>query len=81
MWLGARIAPARKVETALVLLGLWMVVLGGTTAYTIFVGNVGGRRVFFHGGGLAPVMAFVGGVVGFLVARKEANDRRSPETT
>jgi hypothetical protein len=79
VWLGARIAPARKVETALVLFGLWMVFLGGTVAYTLFVGNIGGRRVFFHGGGLAPAMAFVGGVIGFLVARQEARGQESSE--
>src|SRR5262245_38611571 len=36
VWAGARIAPARKVETAVVLFGLWTLLLGGFVALTIF---------------------------------------------
>lgn len=70
VWFGALIAPARKVETALVLFGLWMVLLGASLVVVGFVGNIGGRRLYFHGGGVAPLMAFIGGVVGFLFAKE-----------
>jgi hypothetical protein len=75
VWSGARIAPARKIEAAVILFGLWMVLLGGSVALTLFEVNIWGRQLFFRGGGLAPVMAFVGGVIGLLIARKEARAR------
>src|SRR5262245_45492907 len=52
VWLGAKIAPARKIETAVVLFGLWTVLLGSALAFFFFVGEIEGRPVFFHGGGL-----------------------------
>ncbi len=72
VWLGAWIAPARKTEVAVVLFVLWVVLLGGTVAFTLLVGNIGGRQLFMHGGGLAPAMAFVGGIIGLLIVRKKA---------
>lgn len=79
---GARIAPARKTEVALILFGLWMVLLGGAAAFILLVGHIGNRQFFFHGGGVASAGAFAGGVVGFLIARKEAaRARPQPDTT
>src|SRR5687767_6432981 len=43
VWLGARIAPTRKIETAVVLVSLWMFVLGGLVALSLFNTNIGGR--------------------------------------
>jgi drug/metabolite transporter (DMT)-like permease len=74
VWVGARIAPARKIATAVVLLGLWMVFLGGMAAVMVSRGNIGGREVSL-GVGLGPVMAVVGGVVGLLVVRNEVKGR------
>jgi hypothetical protein len=81
VWSGARIAPARKMETAVVLFGLWMLLLGGSVALTLFAVNIQGRRLFFQGGGLAPVMAFAGGLVGLLIARKQAKAGISQHVT
>lgn len=78
--LGARIAPERTMEVAVVLFGLWMVLLGGVAALVLFVGNVGGRRLFFHGGGFAAAGAFVGGIVGLVIARREAAPRADTPT-
>jgi hypothetical protein len=72
VWAGARIAPGRKMETAVVLFGLWMLLLGGSVALTFFQVEIQGRLLFFQAGGLAPVMALVGGFLGLLIARKEA---------
>lgn len=79
VWSGARVAPTRKVETAVVLFGLWMVLLGGTLALTFFAVDVRGQQLFLQGGGLAPAMAFVGGVIGLLIARHEAKARTNME--
>ncbi len=78
VWSGARIAPGRKMETAVVLFGLWMLLLGGSVALTLFAVNLRGRQLFFQGGGLAPVMALVGGFVGLWIARNEARPTTRP---
>lgn len=72
VWSGARIAPARKVETAVVLFGLWMMIVGGGVALTLFGVTVRGRQLFPYGGGLGPVAAIVGAIIGLLVVRHEA---------
>ena len=71
VWSGARIAPARKLETSVVLFGLWMLFLGGGVTLALFNVNLGGRQLYFQGGGLAPAMAFVGSLVGLLKVRNE----------
>ncbi len=77
VWFGAKIAPTRKIETAVVLLGLWMVLVGCVVAITIFVGEIYGQPVYLHGGGLAPAMAFIGAVIGFLAVRKAVKETPS----
>ena len=73
VWVGARIAPSRRPETALVLFGLWVLGLGATVAFVLMGGNIGGRQLFFHGQGLAPAMAFVGGIVGGIAVWRSAS--------
>ena len=72
IWLGARIAPDRKAETAVALFGLWLFVAGATVALSLSNANVGGRSFYMHGGGIAPILGVVGSVVGLLAARREA---------
>ena len=85
IWFGSRIAPTRKMETAVVLFGLWVLLLGGAVALTLFAGNVRGHRLYLQGGGLAPAMAFVGGVVGLLAVwrrtKKQEADQTADEVT
>lgn len=71
VWSGARIAPSRKLYTAVILFGLWMVILGATVAFTLFVGEFRGRQVTFQLGGLSAAMAFAGGVIGVLIVQNQ----------
>jgi hypothetical protein len=80
IWFGARIAPTRKMETAVVLFGLWMVLLGGVIALVLFVGNVRGHGVYLQAGGVAPAMAFVGGVVGLLAVWRWTKREQTSQT-
>ena len=48
-----------------------MILLGGALALTLFHVNIAGRETFFYGGGLAPVAAFLGSLIGLLIVRHE----------
>jgi hypothetical protein len=71
VWLGARIAPARKKETAMALFGLWALFVVGGVALTVFVGRIGEHQFELHGAGSASALALLGGIVAFLLVRKE----------
>lgn len=71
VWSGSRIAPTKKIETAVVLFVIWMLLLGALVAFAVLGVNVGGRALFLQGGGLAAVMAFLGGLVGLMAARRQ----------
>jgi hypothetical protein len=74
VWAGAKIAPARKLETAIVLFGLWALLIGGVLAIALFHVKIGDRFVGLDYGGLGSVSAFVGGVVGLLKIRNEEKE-------
>jgi len=71
IWGGSRIAPSHKMETAVVLFGLWMVLMGGVITFTYFVGSIYGQYIFFRAHGLATAMAFIGTLCGLLIVRKQ----------
>lgn len=71
VWVGAKIAPARKLETAVVLFGLWMLWLGATLAIVLFHVKIAGLQFASNYGGLGPLAAFIGAVVGFLIVKNE----------
>ena len=72
VWAGAKIAPARKIETAIVLFGLWTLLIGGFLAIALFKVKIGSRYIGLDYGGFGIAAAFIGGVVGFLIVRNEA---------
>jgi hypothetical protein len=74
VWAGAKIAPARKLETAIVLFGLWTLLIGGVLAIALFHVKIGDRFVGLDYGGLGSASAFVGGVVGLLKIRNEEKE-------
>jgi hypothetical protein len=79
VWAGAKIAPARKIETAIVLFGLWMLLTGGVLALELFHVEIGHRQIHSnYVPGLGPAVAFIGAVVGFLIVRNEAEDPVAP---
>ena len=74
VWAGAKIAPARKIETGIVLFGLWMLLLGGSLAVALLHVEIGNRQIDLQYGGLGNVASFIGAVVGFLIAKNEAEE-------
>src|SRR5438477_1400839 len=60
IWVGSRIAPAHKFETAAILFGLWLFSLGAAVGIAAFGGNIEGYKLFMQGSGLGPAMAFIG---------------------
>src|SRR5262249_2136120 len=74
VWAGAKIAPARKLETAIVLFGLWMLLIGGVLAIALFHVKIGDRFVGLDYGGLSMSSSFFGGVVWFLKIRNEEKE-------
>ena len=78
IWAGSRIAPEYRIETAVGLFGFWMFLLGGFVFLTLSGGAWMGQRLYsLYGGGLAPVMALVGGLIGLYIVRRKST--RSPD--
>lgn len=69
IWAGSRIAPEYKVETSVILFGLWALGLVGTIFFTLSGANWMGRQTYFLGGGLGPTMAIAGALTGLYVVR------------
>ena len=74
VWAGAKIAPVRKLETAIVLFGLWMLFLGGWLAIIFFHVKIADLQFYPNYGGLGPAIGFVGAVVGVLLVKKEGEN-------
>ena len=75
VWAGSRIAPQYRVEAAVVLFGLWMALLGGFVFLTASGGTWMGQHLNFQAGGLASVMALIGGLVGLYLVRRESTSQ------
>lgn len=70
VWAGAHAAPSHKMETAVVLFGLWLILAGATIALEWSGANVRGYRLHSYGGGLSSAMAVVGAFAGLFVVRQ-----------
>ena len=74
VWIGSRISPAYKFETAIVLFGIWMFFIGGVVFLTLGDGELFGVQPYFRAGGLPTIMAVVGAAIGLFVARIEQKE-------
>lgn len=74
VWAGSRISPVFKFETAVVLFGLWMFLVGGLVFLAWSGSDVDGRQLYFQGGGLPTVMAIVGAAIGLFAARMDQQE-------
>ena len=72
VWVGARVAPHHKTETAVALFGLWLLFLGVAVGILLTGGNFGGMQFTAQGGGLAPMMALIGAALGLYIVRKQS---------
>ncbi len=64
VWAGARIAPEHNVKTAVALFGSGLFLIGGFFFLTTSGASWMGNNLYFIGGGLGPIMAIVGSIVG-----------------
>lgn len=79
VWAGSRIAPEYKFETSIVLFGIWLFLIGGFVFLTMSGVSYMGRKLYFQGGGIGPLMAIVGVFLGLYIIRKENSPSRSTE--
>lgn len=79
VWFGAHIAPARRVDTAIALFGLWMVLLGAALSFVLAGGNIGGHSLYLQAGGLGCAGAFVGAFVGVALVRRQPESGEEPD--
>lgn len=71
VWAGSRIAPSRKVETATVLLGILLLLVGAFFALGLTGAHIGDVQYSLPLGGLPPAGAVVGAFAGLYLARRE----------
>lgn len=75
VWAGSRIAPNYKVETAVVLLGVWELIAGGFLALGLAGVSWFGHPLNIQDGGVASVGAIAGAFAGLYVARYQLSYR------
>jgi hypothetical protein len=71
VWGGSRIAPFRKIETAVVLFSAWLLLVGGAFVLGLTGAHVGGAQFSLRLGGLPLVSAIVGAFIGLYLVRRE----------
>ena len=71
IWGGTRVAPNHKIKAATVLFVFWLLILGGAIGLVLSGSNFAGIQFNLEGGGLAPIMAFVGAITGLYIVRKQ----------
>lgn len=70
---GSYISPAYKFETAIVLFGMWLFVVGGFVFLTLTDSDYFGHRLYFRYGAVPTIMAVVGAIIGLIVVRSRLN--------
>jgi hypothetical protein len=78
VWAGSRIAPSRKVETAVVLFGASLLLSGAAIAVGYFGARTGSQQFYLRLGGIPAIAGIVGAFVGlYLVRRENSEDEKS----
>lgn len=71
VWGGSRIAPSHRIETAVVLFGTLLLVIGAVFALALTGAHIGGAQYYLKWGGLPPAGAIVGAFIGLYIVRRE----------
>ena len=72
---GFKIAPSYKFETAVVLFGLWMFLLGGLVFTAWFERSMGEGHLYFQSGGIPTIMGAVGAIIGLVLAWHDGREK------
>jgi hypothetical protein len=73
VWGGARIAPFRKVETAVVLFGALLLLIGASVALGLTGGRIGNAQYYLRLGGFPLAGSVVGAFIGLYLAYRETS--------
>lgn len=73
IWAGSRIAPEHKAASSAVLFGIWMFLVGGFFFLALSGASWMGSQLYFRGGGLGPIAAITGALVGLYIARRKTH--------
>ncbi len=73
VYIAAKIAPDRKLKTALVIMNIWVLVAISLLILGYFGYSFSNIKLFLQLGGLPVFMGIVGSVLGVLTVRKEIN--------
>lgn len=71
VWAGSRIAPSRRVESAAVLFGAWLLLVGAGLALSLTGARIGDSQIHLQWGGLGLAGGMVGAFLGFYLIRRE----------
>jgi hypothetical protein len=74
VWVGARIAPSHKVETAIALFGLVMIGLGGFLFLGLFTDQWFVRPLFSKGHGIGAGLGFASGLATLYFVRQKQRE-------
>lgn len=69
VWYGTRVAPSHKIETAVVLFGVWLMALGAAIALWLSGFHTEGLQITTYGGWLGPASGLIGAVAGLCFVR------------
>ena len=71
IWVGAKVSPDYKLETAVILFGVWMFLVGGFVFLTFTGNEFNGGQLYFRYSGVPTFMAVIGAIVGLFVVWTE----------
>jgi len=69
VWIGASIAPNKRIKTAKILLIAWFLLIIVFFTLTILDYNYMGLKLSFNKGGLSALMGIVGAFIGFYIVK------------
>ena len=73
VWGGSRIAPSHKIETAVVLSGALLLVIGAAFALGLTGSPIGNAHYYLRLGGVPTAGAIVGAFIGVYIVRRESS--------
>jgi hypothetical protein len=82
VWVGSRIAPRRKVETAVVLFGATLLLSGAAIALGYSGARAGSQQFYIRIGGIPAIAGIVGAFIGLYLVRRqnsESENSKIPE--